>query len=391
MRSHQIARRIGISAALIAAAGLAGISPGSAFAATSAATCANWTGTAPVNPTSELDVFDAVATPSPCSAWAVGNYKSSGVYKTLVEHWNGTHWTFMLSASPGGFTRDSFLTGVTAARGAKPWAVGYYNNGIASQTVIESPKNGLWLTVPSPDPGGPHNDNVLTAVAATSATRAWAVGWYSTGASLLTLVERWNGTSWRQVPSPNPGAGNNELYGVAAISAKDAWAVGLSTNSQGQAKTLILHWNGASWKRVRSPNPAAQARLNSVTETSASNAWAVGEQTNNGTWQPLAEHWNGRSWKSVRAPSPSPNVPSLLYGVTATSPGSAWAVGYSGASGAEQTLIEHWNGRTWRRTPSPSPGTAALLFGVASSRTSIWAVGYYGSSFPLQTLAVHCC
>ncbi len=33
--------------------------------------------------------------------------------------------------------------------------------------------------------------------------RAWAVGFYLAGTSTLTLIERWNGTSWRVVSSPN--------------------------------------------------------------------------------------------------------------------------------------------------------------------------------------------
>jgi hypothetical protein len=83
-------------------------------------------------------------------------------------------------------------------------------------------------------------------VAATSATNAWAVGF--TGNS--TLVAHWNGTAWKQVPSPNP---TNEkvhaLNGVAATSATNAWAVGhTSTNNGGNEKTLIAHWNGTSWK-----------------------------------------------------------------------------------------------------------------------------------------------
>ena len=37
---------------------------------------------------------------------------------------------------------------------------------------------------------------------------------------------------------------------VAATSARNAWAVG------GGPRTVILHWNGAAWKRVPSPSLA---------------------------------------------------------------------------------------------------------------------------------------
>src|SRR5215469_5006693 len=68
----------------------------------------------------------------------------------------------------------------------------------------------------------------LYGVAATSATNAWAVGYRFNGTTRQTLVERWNGTSWAQEKSPNPGgnANDNWLLGVSALSARNAWAVG---------------------------------------------------------------------------------------------------------------------------------------------------------------------
>ena len=385
---HRLAHRIGLPAALILAAVLVGTGPGVA----SASACGNWTGVPPVNPTAQGDTLNAVAMPSPCSAWAVGTYFTNSAFKTLVEHWNGTRWTITPSGSPGIL---SHLSGVAAARGARPWAVGAYNSGTAIQTLIETPEGGVWTQVSSPDPGGPNNNNTLTAVAATSATRAWAVGNYSTSTSgpNLTLIERWNGTVWRRVRSPDPGSGGNSLTGVAAISATDAWAVGVTTDSKAVGQTLILRWNGQAWKRVPSPNPAGPAVdtiLTAVAAVSGSSAWAVGRQFINGTWQALILHWNGKAWKSMHAPGPGPSVGTELEGVTAISASDAWAVGSYGSS-VIHTLIEHWNGKAWRRLPSPSPGSVAELLGVASSRTSLWAVGDQNSSGNAQTLAVHCC
>jgi hypothetical protein len=40
-----------------------------------------------------------------------------------------------------------------------------------------------------------------------------------------TLWLRWNGVSWRTVPSPNLGPGDNSLLGVIApTGTSDAWA-----------------------------------------------------------------------------------------------------------------------------------------------------------------------
>jgi hypothetical protein len=208
------------------------------------------------------------------------------------------------------------------------------------------------------------------------------------------LIVHWNGTAWRQVPSPNPSADINVLSGVAAMSARDAWAVGWIANSQARYQTLTVHWNGTAWKRAPSPNPAGSANDNNlfaVAAVSASDAWAVGDAMTSGDDQPLIEHWDGRAWKTVRAPSPSLTSPAVLTGVTAISARDVWAVGSYGMFGSERTLIEHWNGSGWHRVRSPSPGSNAALNGVASSHSSIWAVGYSSSGGPTQTLAVHCC
>src|SRR5579871_4133268 len=67
---------------------------------------------------------------------------------------------------------------------------------------------------------------------------------------------------------------SGQLHGVAATSAKNAWAVG-SAGTTTHPKTLIVHWNGSSWRPVSSPSPSG-SMLRAVAATSASNAWAVG-------------------------------------------------------------------------------------------------------------------
>src|SRR5262249_5307276 len=83
----------------------------------------------------------------------------------------------------------------------------------------------------------------LDGVAATSARNAWAVGDRGNG---KTLIMHWNGTTWKQVPSPSPASGST-LSGVAATSARNAWAVGVINST---AKVLIVRWNGTTWKKV---------------------------------------------------------------------------------------------------------------------------------------------
>ncbi|MBV8941077.1 MAG: hypothetical protein JO240_05065, partial [Solirubrobacterales bacterium] len=73
------------------------------------------------------------------------------------------------------------------------------------------------------------------------------------------------------------------------------------------AKTLIEHWNGKAWNVQRSANPGGSSRddLEAVAATSATNAWAVGHDYIGPTEQTLIEHWNGKTWKVQ--PSVNPN------------------------------------------------------------------------------------
>src|SRR5436305_546774 len=68
--------------------------------------------------------------------------------------------------------------------------------------------------------------DVLSGVAALTASNAWAVGGYDTGGTGLnhTLIEHWNGTAWSIVPTPDSPPG--VLNAVDAVSASDVWAVG---------------------------------------------------------------------------------------------------------------------------------------------------------------------
>jgi hypothetical protein len=78
------------------------------------------------------------------------------------------------------------------------------------------------------------------------------------------------------VPAPARGpsvpAG---LTGVTVISPRDAWAVG-DYGGQGATHTLIEHWNGTAWRRVPSPSPGTSAMLAGVASASRTSIWAVG-------------------------------------------------------------------------------------------------------------------
>ena len=151
-----------------------------------------------------------------------------------------------------------------------------------------------WSVVASPNPT--INDNVLQAVTAVSTNKVWAVGYSVHGVSKgsmvkRTLIERYNGTSWHVVVSPNVGTGDNVLTGVAAISGKDVWAVGYSAGG-----ALALHYDGLGWHIVAAP---AACQFNAVTAISATDVWAVGAMS----YKPCAEHFRWNQLGTLQVPT----------------------------------------------------------------------------------------
>ena len=279
-----------------------------------------------------------------------------------------TTWT--IQPTPNRSNDFNQLSGVSASSASDVWAVGTFRgpSSFAYKTLIEHFDGTTWRALKSPNSGTLNNE--LNAVSADAGTDAWAVGFHIVGSADRTLTEHWNGTRWSVVASANVGSGRNDLRGVAALSPGDAWAVGAVgvTNA-----TLAEHWNGTSWTVVPSPTPLGGGTLAAVAAVSSNDVWAVGA-VGDGDDATLAEHWNGTSWSIVSTPAISGDA--LFGGVTAISSSDVWAVGSRGS----RTLAEHWNGTSWSIVPTPNPlpstkGNDFLTGVTAVSPNDVWAVG----------------
>jgi len=152
------------------------------------------------------------------------------------------------------------------------------------------------------------------AVAATSGSNAWAVGSYAPpGARPRALILHWDGSTWTQVPAPNPSGRYRSLhlYGVAAISASRAWAVGgygvrYPVSSRGPTRALVERWDGTKWTIVRVPSKAgsdAGISLSGVAAVSPSDVMAAGVWNCQGLYVPAAERAVRGIWRLVATPS----------------------------------------------------------------------------------------
>ena len=333
---------------------------------TATSSCPGWAILSSPNHGSDPSLLNAVSVYSPQTAWAVGNWYDAGadVVHTLVEQWSGTAWFVYPSADPGD-SRNT-LQGVSFGPDGSAWAVGFSQSGGSGfRTLIERPYANAWTAVPSPSPGD--EESVLWGVSNLSHERAWAVGYQQdAGGPRRTLIERWNGSSWKAMTSPNVGDDDNLLYGVVALAPDDVWAVGVYSVPWFQ--TLTLHWNGRRWKVVPSPNVGdGNNFLYSVAALGDGTLMVVGSSLTDTGTATLALRLEGDSWAVLPTPNTDAGFDELL-GVAAYDPTAVWAVGHrQGAFRPFRTLAERWDGVAWTAVKPPNRGSSSNdLYGVSS-------------------------
>lgn len=225
----------------------------------------------------------------------------------------------------------------------------------------------LLTTGCSPSGGGsvdqywPRIHNDLTGIACPSVSLCFAVGnTYVDSTSgysdYRSLIERWNGSSWSIVDSPNPTPGDTHLAKVSCASSSLCFAVGYEGPYVPHGHPLIIKWNGSLWSAVPTPNvnEASNALLRDVQCVTPSVCFAVGQYVpSQGNGSGLIERWNGSSWTAVAGPHEG-----LLVGVGCATASFCFASGidytFDGAHSVSLHLTELWDGSSWRLVPSGS-------------------------------------
>jgi len=219
--------------------------------------------------------LNAVAAIGPRDVWAVGRAQFSDFgRRALIERYDGT-WRLV----PGPGDSSGSLNGISARGPSDVWAVG----AAGGRTLATHWNGSAWTTVSTPTPDA---ISTLRGVAMVSPSDVWAVGdsirSQSDGVSVSrSVIEHWNGSSWSVVASPNIGAGHNVLTGVAARSATDLYAVGYYDDVTGSIpirRTLWLRGNGSSWQVVPSPRVGTGDNwlAGVIAPAGATDAWAFG-------------------------------------------------------------------------------------------------------------------
>jgi hypothetical protein len=386
---RQTKRRIREATVLIALVVLAAAGASGA----GGATAASWLVVASPNVGAGENTLLGVTALSPTDAWAVGELFEPGAgVRPLIERWDGTSWTVTPSPTTGA---GASLSAVAAISTTDVWAVGRFHVEGTSEsdgrTLVQHWDGSEWTIVPSPNAGLESRGNgTLAGVFALASDDVWAVGSHFPREKLPTLqplIEHWDGEEWEVVPGPSESPGPwSELSDISGTSPSDLWAVGgrdADVGEGGTERALILHWDGVEWTRVPVPLPAGRLtpfRLQEVAAVSPTNAWAVGVVATARRHRTLVMHWDGDSWKVAPSASPSQQFQDLL-GVAALSASRVWAVGtyYDRDAKRMRTLVERWDGERFRQVSSGNRGSSELR-DVAAAPGARFAVGVRGES-----------
>jgi hypothetical protein len=310
-----------------------------------------------------------VASISADNAWAVGAGFVSATEETLILHWNGKQWSQVTSPKPV----SGELYSVTAVSANNAWAVG---ETASSEPLIMHWNGKAW----SRQTDIPAISGELNAVVVSGNT-VWAAG--ESNDFLDSYFLHRVGNSWSIVPVPAPA--NSGFFGLAAAGRNIVWSVGGATIN-GEYHGLVMRWNGTAWKSVSSPLQGAGNGLYGVAAGPAGTLWAVGADFNSNRTDPTATSmlWNGKNWRKVPV-GPFPRN-SVLDRVTFFPNGTAWAVGSDGTG----ALILRWSGSAWIQVANPDDAKTGQFISIAATSSSnAWAAGYFYKDSQPQTLILH--
>jgi hypothetical protein len=289
--------------------------------------------------------LNGIACPATGRCMAVGIAgPTRGVVSAEALRWNGSRW----STQPIPTVPGASLSALSCASASACMAVGGSDSGV----LAERWNGNKWAIVPSPTPAGAVSSG-LGGVSCLSPSFCMAAGAYSTSSSpdgpAKSFTERWNGKKWAIVPSPNPAGAVQTFLGAVSCTAPSACTTtGEQHSATGIVHTVAERWNGTTWRIQPTPNPpkAQFANLPGLACTGPSACLAVGS-SDQGT---LAERWNGTRWRI----QPMPTSPGgQLTGLACPAPAACTAVGFTFTPSGGMILAERWNGTTWRIQPTP--------------------------------------
>jgi Subtilase family len=361
----------------------------------------------------------AVDALSPSDVWfATTAFPASLITSVGAEietiHWNGKSMRVVPTVQAGSFVdllNDhgenplSFSSGTDGWLGGvyTPWDIINYTNAHPARYVFPLLEhwNGTRWSVQALGDETAGSFEGIQSLAALSPTDVWALP-EGTDSRLL----HWDGTAWASVSAPAmKGMG---FQAISALSPHDIWISGAVALSGNRTAPAALHWDGTKWTRLTGVMPPKVSWGNPIITTFVSisaradrDVWAnvlqfvelpdgrTAQRTN------FIEHWDGKSWSISK--NPIQGLQDVhLTGIKAVAPDDVWSTGWTGGivQPIPESIMLHWNGRSWRETGHPNPPTLGfgdaggndLISLSADAPNDVWAIGAITVSNPYWPL-----
>jgi hypothetical protein len=214
-------------------------------------------------PALDISGFTSVACGSTDACVAAGFVNSGQV---LIERWNGRRWSFSHPPIPDAFND---LPGAACSSPVACFVVGDASSPDFEYPLVERLTGTKRSLMPVPTRAS-WDASQLTAVACTTDRACVTVGSSYRGATVMPLVERWNGSRWALQAAARGGAPGSSpcalangcltggsLIGVSCPAAHMCTAVGEYADGSGAARPLAERWDGHVWASQLTVNPFA--------------------------------------------------------------------------------------------------------------------------------------
>src|SRR5215472_6233861 len=237
---------------------------------------------------------------SPANAWLFGTHGTTGALR-----WTGAGW--VLQKIPSWILRRG-SSGTISARSAVfgPGNVWVFSLGAGPYAAHYSGRSWAKVKLPA----------VPTDESAVAPDDIWALGTAS--------VLHWNGTKWTTTGLPGPPLPTGATVSYSNLTAAgpdDAWLLRTISFPSRIPVTVVMHWNGKSWRTVASPADI----VGSIAPDGHGGLWATGIDVNpGGFW--LLYHLVAGHWTTEYPPAGVDNhAPEILTWIRGTR--SLWAAG----------------------------------------------------------------
>jgi hypothetical protein len=228
--------------------------------------------------------------------------------------------------------------------------------GLAAAAVDRPASTPGWR--PVAELGPPNGVTYVGGLVATGPKDAWST-WSDCNPcggpnpKVDVWLEHWAGGRWRRVSVP-PAVGRflRVVNGIAATSGNDLWMF-----TTGRA----AHWNGKHWGIMKIPSWVVRFNLSgtvaiTVADFGPHNLWVFSSGIDSfKPVTPFAARYNGHRWTKAVLPG----VPGQ---VSVVGPDDIWATAVPTDLKGGDSLLIHWNGKSWSKTPAPKPRDVSAHF-----------------------------